>query len=244
MPQRFLLFLLSLILFASCSRGKAVVTGSSTQAVVIDERYAPGDSTMLDFIKPFTTDMEQQMGEVIGYCPEYMSKDLPESSLTNWASDIMMRAGEEYLGIPMDIAVMNIGGLRCDIPQGDVTVGTIFRLMPFDNTLVIVKLKGDKVLELCEQIAAQGGQGIAGLTMKIKDNKALDIKIKGEPVDTAKTYLVSTSDFLAEGNDYLFALADGEVDNSSWPLRDIMLGIVQKDTIMQAQLDGRIQIID
>ncbi|HBZ34085.1 MAG TPA: bifunctional metallophosphatase/5'-nucleotidase, partial [Bacteroidales bacterium] len=64
------------------------------------------------------------------------------------------------------------------------------------------------------------------------------------PVDTAKTYLVSTSDYLAEGNDYLFALADGEVDNSSWPLRDIMLGIVQKDTIMQARLDGRIQIID
>lgn len=231
-------------LLLSCASKPVVVTDSTTEALRIDNRYEPGDSSIDTFLEPYRSDMNQQMGLVIGYCRQYMYRELPESPLTNWASDVMMRAGEQYLGIPMDIAVVNIGGLRCDIPEGPVTVGTIFRLMPFDNTLVVVSLTGSQVIDLCSDIAKRDGQGVSGLRFTIRNHQAENITIKGRPVDADKEYLVCTSNYLAEGNDNLPTLAKGTADNSMWPIRDILIGIVQKDSVIGAQLDGRITIAD
>lgn len=233
------------ILTISCSKinqKNVKVIKSTTEALSIDSRYDPGDSAMTAFIEPYKQDMEVEMNKVIGYSAQYLYKERPESPLTNWASDVLLRAGEVFLGVPMDMAVCNIGGLRCDIPEGEITVGTIFRLMPFDNTLAVVKLNGKQIVELCNDIAAQGGQGVAGARFTIRDGKAEDITLCGKNVEPEKEYYVCTSNYLAEGNDHIYTLAKGEISDSGWPLRDVYLGTVQKDSLIVAQKDGRIVI--
>lgn len=227
-----------------CSKQPVRVTGSTTEALSIDARYEPGDSAMTAFIAPYKEQMEVEMSQVIGYAGNYFYKARPESPLTNWASDVLLRAGEVFQGLQMDIAVCNIGGLRCDIPEGEITVGTIFKLMPFDNTLAVVNLTGEQLYELFNDIAAQGGQGIAGARFTIRNGKAENITVQGKAIEPERVYRVATSNYLAEGNDHLYTLAKGEVDDSGWTLRDVYLGIVQKDSLITAENDGRIAIAE
>ena len=79
--------------------------------------------------------------------------------------------------------------------------------MPFENELVIVWLKGDKLLELLQFFAKVGGEGISGLRMEIQNGKAANISIGGKPLNTDKLYSIATNDYLAGGNDKMFQLA-------------------------------------
>src|SRR5690606_33834419 len=124
----------------------------------------------------------------------------PEGALGNFAADAMRTVAAEALGEPVDIAVTNNGGLRVPIPEGPITVGALFELMPFENALVLLTLSGTQVDSLAGQIARIGGEPVAGLTFTIEEpsRRAVDVRVNGEPVDPGRLYRVVTSDYLAD----------------------------------------------
>ena len=142
---------------------------------------------------------------------------------------------------------MNLGGLRTVIPAGNITVGKIFELMPFENELVILWLKGDKLEQLVQFFARVGCEGISGMRMEIRNAKAENITINGNPIDKEKIYSIATSDYLAGGNDKMLQLAQYEKrENTGIKLRDILLSYIKIETAkgnkIEAKLDGRIKI--
>jgi 2',3'-cyclic-nucleotide 2'-phosphodiesterase (5'-nucleotidase family) len=71
--------------------------------------------------------------------------------------------------------------------------------MPFDNLLILQKLHGDTLQQLLDLIASQGGWPVAGMTMQIKDKKAVNVMIGGKPLDPRAIYTTVNSDFVANG---------------------------------------------
>lgn len=243
----FFLFLLT-ICFSSCQKKKWVITNHSSTKIAIDNTISV-DNTYLSFLEFYKEQMAAEMNVVIGQTEQAISVYRPESPLSNLSADIVRAAASSYLQKDVDMAVINIGGLRTDIPEGNITVGKIFELMPFENTLYIVWLKGDKLAELCDIFAIVGGEGVSGIKMGIKNGKAVDPTIGGKPIDREKIYIIATNDYLAGGNDKLTPLAESEkFVNTGLKIRDIFIEYINNETAkkkkINAQLDGRIYEIN
>jgi 2',3'-cyclic-nucleotide 2'-phosphodiesterase (5'-nucleotidase family) len=94
-----------------------------------------------------------------------------------------------------DIAVVNLGGIRRPyLEPGNITRGMLFEIMPFDNLMVLVTIKGT-VLEAFLQETAAEGAGIGGFTMKVTNKRASDIMINGKPLDPLEEYTLVYSDY-------------------------------------------------
>jgi len=118
--------------------------------------------------------------------------------------------------------------------------------MPFENELVVVWIKGDKLNDLLQFFAKVGGEGVSGLRMVINNDKAVDINVGDNPLDVNKLYSIATNDYLAGGNDKMFQLAMYEKRiNTSIKVRNMLVQHIKNETKMgrkiQSKLDGRIR---
>ncbi|MPM97222.1 Mannosylglucosyl-3-phosphoglycerate phosphatase [bioreactor metagenome] len=187
------------------------------------------------------------MNEVIGIAAQNMPVSAPESLLSNFSADVYLQIGTEYLKSPVDIAIVNIKGLRTSIPAGEIKVSKIFELMPFENELVIVWLRGSELSDLLQFFASIGGEGVSGIKMGIKKGMATDILVGGKVLDPEKVYVIATNDYLAEGNDGMKQLT-GHVKriDTGIKIRDMLIDFIRKETAkgneITSKLDGRIAI--
>ncbi len=100
--------------------------------------------------------------EVIGTNDNALTKsqvDSPygESQLGNWMADVV----KNYSKSPAEVGMVNNGGIRLSpIPAGDITVGTIFNIMPFDNTICTTTMTGAQLKFIFEQAVQNDGKGI------------------------------------------------------------------------------------
>ena len=242
-----LLFILILILCcASCQKKKWIVVQHASTKIAIDSTAeTSADKNYEAFLQPYKEQMAEKMDVVIGQAAQAMRVSRPESLLSNFGADITRKVGADYLGENVDISIVNMGGLRTEISEGSITVGSIYELMPFENELVILWLRGDKVAELCDAIASVNGEGVSGIKMGIKDGKVVEPTIGGKAVDMEKIYIIATSDYLAEGNDKLVQLAEYEKqEKTGIKIRDAFIDYIKNETEkgkqINSQLDGRI----
>ena len=232
----------------SCSSKTWMVTHAVSTKIAIDSTTEVlADKSYEAYLQPLKQRIDAQMNVVIGQAAKTMKGHAPESLLSNFSADVYRQAASEFLGEKVDISVVNLGGLRTVVTVGDVTVGKVFELMPFDNELVIVWLKGDKLNELLQYFAGMGGQGVSGLRMEIDDRKAIHITVGGKPLDMDKLYSIATNDYLAEGNDQMIQLAQNvKRVNTGIRVRDMLLDYIKKETTkgnkIQSKLDGRIHV--
>ena len=203
------------------------------------------DSSIVRYYLPYKQKMQAEMSTVIGKSDVVISggRD-PETLLGNFFSDAVLAQGLK-LDPSIQFTFATKGGLRNDLPKGDITINDIFELMPFENELMSLKLSGTDVQKLIDFIAKSDGQPVAGLTMKIVNNKAYDVKIGGKPFDPASTYNLLTYDYLANGGGDLAFLGNAiEKKTLGKKLRDSLLDQIKEATAkgetITAKLDGRI----
>ena len=138
--------------------------------------------------------------------------------LVNLISDIVDEIGSSMAGRKVDLALMNRGGIRCDLPKGTVTKGLLMEMLPFDNKVVLIEIKGSDLMDAFDVMASRGGDGVSsGVRASIDPDtkKATDVRIDGEPIDPDRIYLISTIDYLAEGGDYMASLTRGKIVEGS-----------------------------
>lgn len=195
---------------------------------------------MDSLIAPYRMQKDSSMNIVVGSATETMEIAYPESSLTRLIADILL-AEARKTDPEVHIAVTNIGGIRSTLNQGDITVGDVFEILPFDNSLLILEYKGSDILALADAIATKKGESISGITLNIVNNRAENVRVGGQPIDTALTYKVITTDYLSWGNDQLAPLAN---HTHSTPLnlmmRDAMLNYLNDNNTLIAPTDKRI----
>ena len=240
MQKSSILFLLIVIL-CSCGHKPLGVVKATTEAIAVNAS-ADGiqDADYLAHLAPIKEDMEREMNVQLGYAPEDLWVDGPECPMLNWATDALWEAAKQAYDGRVDIAIVNMGGMRCAWPAGPITKGNVFELMPFDNRLVVLTLKGEDVLALCESFAQYGGQGVAGMRVKTVNGHVAQVMIGGKALDTKATYTVATSDYLSGGADHMDALTR-YVDywNSDLLIRDLYLDAVREQDTIRAAVDGR-----
>ena len=201
------------------------------EALAIMERYKPA--------------VDSIMSPVLGESLVGMSGGRPESLLSNWAADVLVEYSDFEDGRRADMGLVNVGGLRNNMPQGTVRRGDIILISPFDNRLAIVHLKGSDLLNLFRDIAAVHGEGVSREVRLVitKDGKLIEAKVGGQPVDPERTYRIATLDYLAEGNDRLYSLKQAQrLDVSNLFTRDCMMRYVKEHSPITSKLEGRIVV--
>lgn len=162
----------------------------------------PVDSSAIVLLRPYSEQINKTMNDVVGIATVSMDKKLPESTLGNFMVDAFYVMAAEKYNTKIDLAILNFGGIRLNqLPAGNVTRGKIFELMPFDNLLILQKIKGDILQQLLDLSASKGGWPLAGVSMQIKNGKAVNVLIGGKTLDPAAVYTMVNSDFVGNGGD-------------------------------------------
>jgi len=233
--------LCTLFLLPACRKKPVQVVSVTTEAIPVDATAdAVQDLTYTAYLAPTKAELEREMNVQIGYAPERLWVGSPECPMLNWATDALWEAAKKAYPGKVDIAIVNMGGMRCDWPAGAITRGQVFELMPFDNRLVVLTLKGEDVIALCESFAQYGGQGVAGMRVTVIDGHLADVQVAGKPVNPKARYTLATSDYLSGGTDHMEALTR-YVDcwKSDLLIRDLYMEAVQTQDTIRAAVDGR-----
>jgi 2',3'-cyclic-nucleotide 2'-phosphodiesterase (5'-nucleotidase family) len=187
------------------------------------------DSSLLYMLKPYSDSINKSMNDIVGFADENLDKKQPEGPLGNFMVDAFLIMAREKYNASVDLAVLNNGGVRLtQLAAGPVTRGKVFELMPFDNLLILQKVKGDALQQFLDLAAAKGGWPVAGMTMQIKNKKAVNIMIGAKPLDMGTIYTIANSDFLANGGDNADMLRPIPQITNGYLMRDAILDYIVK----------------
>ena len=194
---------------------------------------------MLSLLTPFQNKGKAQLEVKIGNTNGHLEGDRSKVRFvqTNLARVIL---AAQMARTGADLAVMSGGGVRDSIEAGDITYKDVLKVQPFGNTLVYATLTGKELTDYLTAVAQMKPDSgaypqFANVSFVAKDGKLNDLKIKGEPVDTAKTYRLATLSFNATGGDGYPRLDDkaGYV-NTGFIDAEVLKEFIQKNSPLDA----------
>ncbi len=165
---------------------------------------------------------------------EYERADGP---LGSWIADVMRDAAGRAVQSPVDFAFTNGGGIRNGLPAGDISEANLLEVVPFDNTIVVLRLDGRQLDRIAERMASSGGGfPISGGEIVANEDRVLErVLIGGRQLDPNRIYIVATSDFLVDSGDFFGLKAElGAVIDTGVAIRDAMV-----EEVRRAGAEGR-----
>jgi 2',3'-cyclic-nucleotide 2'-phosphodiesterase (5'-nucleotidase family) len=244
--MRFTIIISLFLVFAAC-KTNTFLANIENNSVRMDENIGE-DSAMAQLIQPYKEKLDSKMNVKIGEIAKPLNLEKPESLLGNWVADALHVQCEQYYEQKIDFTYTNYGGLRIPaLYQGDVTIGNVFELMPFDNMMVVVEIGYDDLMKLVDYFATKGGEPVSHhFHMRIKNGKPTNVTINGQPIDKNKTYKIATTDYIANGGDNLVFLKKLPSAHLQKYFRDALIEYIKAETIkgnrIDAQLDGRVKM--
>jgi 2',3'-cyclic-nucleotide 2'-phosphodiesterase (5'-nucleotidase family) len=255
----FVLFL-TFISIVSCSPKKLYVTRIEGKEIGITDKInnQVADSSpageqakqIENFIKPYRDHIDQDLSTVLAFAPETLDKSGTwQTTIGNLFSDAVMLKGNPVFKLrenkTMDLVLLNAGGVRSIIPKGNVTARTAYEIMPFENSLVVIALKGDQIMEMINYIISEKKpHPLSGMTFTIgKDNQAKNILIQGKPFELDQTYFVGTNDYLSNGGDNMNFFKKGTAKyDLDYKLRNILIDYFKDVDTIPVPRDIRITV--
>ena len=244
----YLTFFLLLVTIMACTQKRELVAVEGGNIKVEAVSRDGGAAEVRSILERGRAAVDSIKRPVLGEAAHSLEKYIPESPLMNFAADALLVMAQHHSNVPVDIAITNKGGLRSNIAAGTVTFGDIYNVFPFENTLAFLTLTGAQLWQLCGEIASVGGEAIAGMRLIMTESgELLEVSVGGNSIDNSKMYRVATSDYLAQGNDKMTALALGtEREVTSITIRDLMVQYVKEQAAkgekIAAACDGRITV--
>lgn len=235
--------------FYACSSSYTVTEIEGGRVAMTAEYDKEPDAQAVDLLKTYQLRKDSIMSPVIGHSAGYLMAYRPESPLSNLLADVIRQSTAQLTGEKVDVAVMNMGGIRSSLSEGDITYGDVFEIAPFENALCLLVMNGETLQQLFEQIASLYGEGLSGAQLVIsQDKRLLNATVGGKKIDPEAMYRVATIDYLAEGNDKMTAFRNAK--SKTLPandlLRDALLNYVKecerKGVFVQARVEGRIVV--
>ena len=195
-------------------------------------------------VAPYRDELAEQISEVIGSTPVELRKGRPEGTLGVFAAEAMLHQVQTVSEEPVHMALTNNGGLRVPIGPGPITVGKMFELMPFENAMIVLELSGAQVDSLAQQLAQGGGDPIAGFSLVIRDGRAEDVRVGGEPLADDMVYRLVTSDYLANGGGPYSVMWEPSIrrEELAYFLRDAFADYLREVGTIEPKLPGLIRI--
>lgn len=197
----------------------------------------PSNSKLDSLITPYRDSLSKEMDQIIAQSNTDFVVGRPGSNLGNWVADAIFyqQTKNKRLSIPV-ICLLNTGGLRASLNKGSITVGDIYKLMPFDNLVVWAKLPKSALSDIEAYLIKTGGEPIANATLS--NGK---LKINGWQDDT-ESFWVITSDYLINGGDKMeFFKLRTEENQTGELMRDELIAVAKEQKILKEDSVVRIK---
>ena len=149
---------------------------------------------------------------------------------------------KEISGKNIDIVLLNNGGIRSIISKGYISEKTAFELMPFENSIVVLELSGKSINKMIDYLRVVKLQHpIRGLQIKLNNDYSLnDANINGQKINTSKKYYVATTDYLLDGGDKMYFLAETtKTIDINYKMRDVLIDYFKKNDTIRLTTDNR-----
>ena len=212
------------------------------------------DPELAEFIASVNPKNDPAFNEVVATTEVYLdgvreNVRTKETNLGNLSADAARAA------TGADIAFVNGGGIREDIPVGDITKGKIAAIFPFGNTIEVKKITGQDLKAMLEWSvsdypAAKGAfLQVSGLTFafdpaKEAGSKVADVMVGGQPLDPAKEYTVAINDFMSAGGDGYEMLKKYNVQAIYGTYEEIIIDYLAMNGTAGSDVSGRIKVIE
>jgi 2',3'-cyclic-nucleotide 2'-phosphodiesterase (5'-nucleotidase family) len=240
--------LIAAVLFSGCtgtnqtSVSDELNNSATAESLEISHQNLEPDSSSLSLINQYRDTLMVVMGEPLTTLKADLNFGKPESTLGNLMADILRFRAARELRTFVHLGIINEDSFNLYLNEGEVTLGNIYELMPYNNHLVIVTLTGEKVNQLMETVASLGGAPVSGVRMNITEGTARGVLVNSEVVDPGKNYLVATSNYLADGNGPFNTLweYDDRVDLDLL-IRDSFIEYFKNQYELEPVLDARIR---
>jgi 5'-nucleotidase/UDP-sugar diphosphatase len=218
------------------------------------------DKAVAALLDPYIKKANESLKEVVGEAAETFIfgnrlTRYGETAIGNMITDANVWYFKTQYNQSLDFAFHNGGNIRAELPKGALTREQILTVLPFENYLYIVSLKGSDIIELFEFIASipQGAGGFAQASKEVRyviDYSAgtgvlKDLTIGGVPVDPDKIYRFCTNDYILGGGDgYEVMKKAQDPFNTSLLLSYVVIEYIHAhDGIITPETDGRLTVI-
>ncbi len=226
-----------------------------------EEIVFAADAAIVEMLAPYVAKAETSLKEVIGEASdEFVFGNrltrYTETSLGDMICDANLWYINDVFGQKIDFVFHNGGNIRTALSKGPITREAIMTILPFDNYLYVVSMKGSDVINLFNFIATipQGNGGFAQVSKEVRytidytggKGQLKDLTIGGAPVDPNKTYKFCTNDFLLDGGDGYVVLKEKSMSpfNTSLTLQTVVIEYIRSQNgLISPKTDGRIKVI-
>lgn len=242
------LFKLFFLLFIFSCNNDSHLSKIEGKRIDIDESIA-SDSEIEEFITPFRENVNKNLDSIISYAPETYSKSDGElnTAIGNLMADAVFEESNPIFnkrtGQTIDLVLLNHGGIRAIISKGNVTSRTAFEVMPFENSVVVVALKGEQVSLMMDYLSRAKRAHPVSSHLQLKLNKDFEVSsatISGKPIDKAATYYVATNDYLYNGGDRMdFFHPNDSSYVLDYKIRNVLIDYFKKKDTLNPKRDNR-----
>ena len=189
------------------------------------QQHDEGSKLLTTIVKPYSDSVNKLMNVVIGYNEAQLEKKKQRNTLGFFITDAYMEMAKQKVDPKIDAAFMNAGGIRLpEMAAGPITQGKIFELMPFDNLLVLLKVKGSLLKQYLDTLAANEGIIVSGMTMQIENKTVQQVMVGGKPLDLNADYTIVNSDYVVMNSKLLKNITRR---SNGYLLRDALLEYVK-----------------
>ena len=210
-----------------------------SELIKIDARYDDRtDPRIAEWLKPYDKGVEEMKQIIIGKsAAEYPNRGT--NPLSNWVADKIYEIGETVTDKHIDFAISNKGGIRKPLPKGDISLGLIHTMLPFENYVNVIELDGKSIKEAFDIMGSRDGDAVSKhVKVTYKDKKAVEILIDGEPLKPSKTYTIATISYLYEGGDNMEPLTRAKLlGKTEVSLKYSMIDIIKEMTKNNQQIN-------
>lgn len=237
------------LLFVSSCKTKAyhnyLVEGKKIE---VNNTYPTNESIDV-YIAPYRTHINKDLDSIISFCPETLDKSKGEwqTNIGNFMADACMEFANPVFmkrqNKAIDIILLNSGGIRSIIPKGNITKRNAFEVMPFENSLIVVALKGEQIIALAQHIIKEKKpHPLNGLKIILtKENAISNVLFKNQNIENNKIYYVATSDYLANGGDNMtFFLKNEGTYDLNYKIRNVLIDYFYQHKTIEASSLPRI----
>lgn len=233
--------------FWACHSGYHL-TNRTANRIGVDSVTAVADSSIANFLTPYRQGVDRSMNEVLTHSTGLIEKGQPDGPLNDLLTDALLQQATQRYGKPIDCSHLNYGGIRDNLPKGDITIGSVFGVMPFDNQLVVLTLKGDMLQQLFNHFAKDNKLVVGGLRAKVRNGQVQDVTFtNGRTLQPSETYTVAMSDYIANGGDNASFLQNPvKRENINYLIRDALIDYFRQQgksgQLINPVSDGRISL--
>ncbi len=231
----------------SCKTEKTEVVSVDTTRITIDSSLEE-DAQISEFIQPYKQHLNATLDSTLVHNPNLLSKsdgDLNTAIGNLMADAVYIQANPVFkrkTGKEIDMVLLNHGGIRAEIPAGNVTSRTAYEIMPFENEIVVAELTGKKIKQMLKYLEkAKTAHPVSGIKILVDRNyRTINATINGSEIKDDKTYFVATSDYLVNGGDNMVFFKNAKsLHNTDYKIRNAMIDYFKKIDTIKAKIDDR-----